>query len=71
MQDAANIAVYLPRTLTISQFIAFAAFIFFGLGLLFYLRGDRIQSIVTEKSNITEVRAATIVDFYIYAIIGV
>lgn len=63
MQDAANIAVYLPRTLNISQFIAFAAFIFFGLGLLFYLRGDKIQSIVTEKSNITEVRAATIVDF--------
>lgn len=63
MQDAANIAVYLPRSLSLYEFIGFATFIFFGLGLLFYLRGDRIQRIVTEKSNITDVRAATIVDF--------
>lgn len=63
MQDAANIAVYLPRSLSIGEFIAFATFIFFGLGLLFYMRGDKIQRIVTEKSNITDVRSATIVDF--------
>jgi hypothetical protein len=68
MQDAANIAVYLPRSLNVGQFLIFATFIFFGLGLLFYLRGDKIQSIVTEKSNITDVRAATIVDF-IYMIL--
>jgi len=35
-------------------------------GLLFYLRGDRIQQIVLEKSDIIDVRAATVVDF-IYA----
>lgn len=63
MQDAANIAVYLPRSLSLGQFVAFATFIFLGLGILFYLRGDKIQRIVTEKSNITDVRAATIVDF--------
>lgn len=68
MQDAANIAVYLPRKLDISQFVGFAIFIFIGLGVLFYLRGDRIQQIVTEKSNIVDIRAATIVDF-IYAVI--
>ena len=34
--------------------------------MLFYLKGDRIQEIVTEKSDIVDVRAATIVDF-IYA----
>ena len=39
MQDAANIAVYLPRSLSLGQFLVFALFIFFGLGLLFYLRG--------------------------------
>ena len=43
-----------------------ASFIFFGLGLLFYLKGDRIQQIVLEKSDIIDVRAATVVDF-IYA----
>ncbi len=68
MQDAANIAVYLPRSLSFNQFFVFAGIIFLGLGVLFYLKGDRIQQIVTEKSFITDVRSATIVDF-VYAII--
>ncbi|ACF13847.1 conserved hypothetical protein [Chloroherpeton thalassium ATCC 35110] len=68
MQDAANIAVYLPRQLSLTQFIIFAGYIFFGLAILFYLKGDRIQGVVTEKSAITDVRAATLIDF-IYAII--
>lgn len=68
MQDAANIAVYLPRSLDLNQFVGFTIFIFFGLGILFYLKGDRIQEIVTEKSNIVDVRSATLVDF-IYAVI--
>jgi hypothetical protein len=67
-QDAANIAVFLPRSLSTGQFIAFAAYIFFGLGILFYLKGDKIQQVVTEKAGITDIRAATIVDF-IYAIL--
>ena len=66
MQDMANVAVVLPRSLTLDQFLVVSSFIFFGLGLLFYLRGDRIQKIVTEKTDIIDVRAATIVDF-IYA----
>jgi hypothetical protein len=68
MQDAANIAIFLPRSLNIYQFIAFSAYIFFGLGLLFYMKGDKIQEIVNEKSGVQDVRAATLVDL-IYAII--
>lgn len=68
MQDAANIAVYLPRSLEISGFLVFAGFIFFGLGILFYLRGDKIQRIITEKSYITDVRSATVIDG-VYAVI--
>jgi hypothetical protein len=68
MQDAANIAVYLPRSLSFGEFAGFALYIFFGLGLLFYLKGDRIQSIVSEKSMVTEVRSATVIDF-VYALI--
>lgn len=68
MQDAANVAVYLPRSLSVIQFVGFALFIFFGLGVLFYLRGDRIQQIVTEKSRVTDIRSATIIDF-IYSIL--
>jgi len=63
MQDGANIAVYLPRQQTPVQFIIFAFTIFIGLGLLFYLRGDKIQRIVSEKVRISDVRAATLVDF--------
>ncbi len=68
MQDAANIAVYLPRSLDETQFIIFGGYIFIGLGLLFYLKGDRIQGVVTEKSAVTDVRSATLIDF-VYAII--
>ena len=68
MQDAANIAVFLPRELSTFQFVAFSLFIFIGLGILFYLRGDRIQKIVSEKAGIADIRSATIVDF-VYALI--
>lgn len=63
MQDAANIAIYLPRQLSMAQFLGFGLFIFAGLGVLFYLKGDKIQGVVTEKTNITDVRAATVIDF--------
>lgn len=63
MQDGANIAVYLPRQLSITQFLIFTLTIFAGLGLLFYLRGDKIQEVVSKKSRISDIRAATLVDF--------
>ena len=65
-QDAANIAVFLPRSLSFGEFSAFALAIFGGLGLLFYMGGERIQEVVDEKSDVVDVRAATIIDF-IYA----
>ena len=65
-QDAANIAVFLPRSLSVSQLIFFCAFIFAGLALLFYMRGDKIQRVVDTKSNVVDVRAATIIDL-VYA----
>jgi phosphate/sulfate permease len=68
MQDAANIAVFLPRQLTGLEFAIYASFVFVGLGFLFFFKGDKIQEIVNEKSNVTDVRAATIVDL-VYAVI--
>jgi len=62
-QDAANIAVFLPRSLSFVQFAGFAAVVVVGLGLLFFLRGDRIQTIVNEKAAVFDVRAATVIDF--------
>lgn len=63
MQDGANIAVYLPRKLELWQFIIFSGTIFFGMALLFYLRGDKIQGVVSEKTGIADMRAATLIDF--------
>jgi hypothetical protein len=68
MQDAANIAVFLPRQLNIFEFLAYTGFVFFGLGLIFYLKGDKIQDIINEKTNVADVRAATLVDL-VYAVI--
>jgi hypothetical protein len=68
MQDAANIAVFLPRQLDFMEFVAFTGFIFLGLGFLFYMKGDRIQDIVNKKTRVTDVRAATIVDL-VYAVL--
>lgn len=65
-QDAANIAVFLPRSLSPGEFAFFATVIVLGLGVLLYLRGDRIQQVVTEKKNVVDVRAATILDI-VYA----
>ena len=63
MQDLANIAVTLPRSLS-----AVEVFFFIALGVLFYLRGDKIQNVVTKKSEVKDVRGATVIDF-VYALI--
>ena len=67
-QDAANVAVYLPRALDVWQLAAFAGVVFVGLGVLFRLGGERVQRVVDEKSDVVDVRAATIVDL-VYAVI--
>ncbi|GGK73083.1 hypothetical protein ACD591_07925 [Rufibacter glacialis] len=67
-QDLANIAVYLPRQLNVVEFSVFAAFIFFGLAYIFYMRGEKIQGIINEKSEVRDVRSATIIDL-VYSII--
>lgn len=68
MQDAANVAVFLPRQLSGGELLLFLSIIFLGLGLLFYLRGDRIQAVVEEKSEVVDVRPATIIGV-VYALI--
>ena len=67
-QDAANIAVYLPRSLNGIEFSAFITIVTVGLGILLYTKGGRIQKIVTEKSVVTDVRFATLIDL-IYCVI--
>jgi hypothetical protein len=68
MQDAANIAVFLPRQLNVVEFAVYTGVVFFGLGIIFFLKGDKIQDIINEKTNVADVRAATMVDL-VYAVI--
>jgi hypothetical protein len=69
MQDASNIAIFLPRKLDSLAFLMFVGLIFAGLGILFYLRGDRMQQLVNEKAGITNIRAATLVDLVYMSIL--
>jgi hypothetical protein len=69
MQDAANVAVYLPRQLSVVELLAFIVPIFAGLGLLFYWRGERVQAVVDEKSDVVDVRPATIIDVVYAAVL--
>lgn len=63
MHDAANIAIFLKRSISWTEFLVFASVIFGGLGILFYLRGDKIQKVVNEKSEVNDVRSACVIDF--------
>lgn len=66
IQDLANIFVYLPRTAEVDVLI-FAAVVMLVLhAVIFKKRGGRIQGIVTSKTNTTDIRTATLIDF-IYA----
>ncbi len=70
MQDAANVAIFLPRSLSPVELAAFLTVLCGGLAIMIYLRGDRIQQIVDEKTDIVDVRAATMVDFVYALIVG-
>ena len=66
--DLANIAVYLPRELSVGWML-FISFVFTSLlAWIFYEKGGRIQKIVLEKSGTRYVRSATIIDL-VYAFI--
>ena len=68
IQDLANIFVYLPRQLSITELFLALAMILGLLAYIFKSNGGQIQKIVTSKTNTADIRSATIIDL-IYAII--
>ena len=63
-----NLAVFLPRDLSVIE-VGFAClFIFFGLGVMLYQGGEKIQQVVEEKSRVKDVPQATLVNL-IFAIV--
>ncbi|MGE9295774.1 MAG: hypothetical protein ACQKBV_05755 [Puniceicoccales bacterium] len=63
IQDLANIFVYLPRNLLLWQFALAMLFMYVLHAWIFYKRGGAIQKIVTSKTNLADIRSATIIDF--------
>ena len=68
MQDTANVAVFLPRNISLEAFFIVVSFLFILLGFLMYLKGGRIQRVIQEKTDVVDVRPATIIDF-VYAVL--
>jgi len=64
--DVANIAVFLPRQLSVVELIGVITFFTAGLGWIFYQKGGKIQQIVLDKQNTKYVRSATLIDL-VYA----
>lgn len=62
-QDFANIYVYLPRQLSSLELGGSLVVILLMLAYIFSRRGGAIQKIVTSKTNTTDIRSATIIDF--------
>ncbi len=62
IQDLANIFVYLPRELPLSYLIA-SLIVMVGLhAYIFYQRGGKIQKVVLQKTNTTDIRVASMID---------
>jgi len=69
IQDLANIFIYMPtRSLSELQLTLSLITLVIMLGIIFYLRGGAIQHVVTSKTNTSDIRVATIIDFT-YALI--
>ncbi|MCA9665351.1 MAG: hypothetical protein KC503_07175 [Myxococcales bacterium] len=71
MQDAANVAVFLPRSLSIWELVLYGSLLSAGLVLLIKRRGGRIQGVITEKSDVLDTRPATFVNLVYAAILYV
>ncbi|MEL6803347.1 MAG: hypothetical protein AAFO91_06095, partial [Bacteroidota bacterium] len=63
IQDFANIYVYLPRSITGLELAISLGVLLSMLAIIFYSKGGKIQKIVKAKTNTTDVRSATLIDF--------
>ena len=62
IQDFANIYVFLPRKLSVTELVASLVVILAIMAYIFQSRGGKIQEIVNQKANTRNIRSATIID---------
>lgn len=68
MQDVANVFIYLPRQLGLMELCLALGWIVVIMAWIFYIHGGKIQKIVLQKTNTTDIRSATIIDL-VYALV--
>jgi len=69
MQDAANVAVFLPRQLSLTQLLVYLGVLGGTLFALLHFKGGKIQTVVEEKTDIADVRQATLIDLVYAAVL--
>ena len=63
MHDTANECVFLPRNLNATWLLIYLTTTFTLLGVIFYLKGGKIQQVVQRKSEVINLKQVTIIDF--------
>ena len=63
VQDMANIFVYLPRSLDLMSMSLCTLILCIGLCLLIAIGGGPIQGVLRTKTNTSDIRSATVIDF--------
>lgn len=64
VQDLANIFVFLPRTMDLFSMLLCTLILCFGLCCLVASGGGPIQSVLRSKTNTSDLRSATVIDFF-------
>lgn len=68
LQDTANIAVFITRKMSIGEFAGAMLILTAALAMIIKSDGGTIQEVVSEKTDVSSAKAATLIDF-IYAIV--
>ena len=63
VQDMANIFVYLPRNLNLISMGVCTLILCMGLCILIVIGGGPIQAVLSSKTNTSDLRSATLIDF--------
>ena len=70
IQDFANIYIFLPRKLTVEQSVVSVGLIMLLLLITFLNKGGPVQKILNSKTSVTDIRSATLIDFFYASILA-
>lgn len=69
VHDLANIAVFLPRSISLSWMLLISCLFVVFMLYIFWQKGGRIQNVLLEKTSSSYIRSATIIDLIYGAIL--